>query len=62
MVAHERSNGANQSERKTSVNSSRCFAIQEHEKVPETATEDENKPIEKERVTMQNRTQHFWIP
>ena len=47
VVAHERSNGANQSERKTSGNPSRCFAIQEHEKVPETAAEDENKPLHK---------------
>ena len=62
MVAHERSNGANQSERKTSGNPSRCFAIQEHEKVPETAAEDENKPLEKGRTAIQNRTQHFWIP
>ena len=62
MVAHERSNGANQSEHKTSVNPSRCFAIQEHEKVPETAAENENNPLEKGRTGIDNRTQHFWIP
>ena len=62
MVAHERSNGANQSEHKTSVNPSRCFAIQEHEEVLETAAENAENPLEKGRTTLENRTQHFWIP
>ena len=47
VVVHERSNSSMQSEQKTSVHLSHCFAIQEHGKVPETAAENENLGLEK---------------